>query len=78
MSSPIRLTVFAAAVLLLATATARAQDKGKLAPEGQSGLKVGDTAPRFTLQDQAGKDRALDEFLKKGKVALVFYRSADW
>ena len=20
----------------------------------------------------------LDEFLKKGKVALVFYRSADW
>ena len=41
-------------------------------------MKVGEKAPRFTLKDQAGKDRSLDEFLDGGKVALVFYRSADW
>ena len=51
--------------------------KGKPAPEEQTGLQVG-RAPKFTLKDQEGKDRSLDELLKKGKVALVFYRSADW
>ena len=44
----------------------------------QPGLRVGEKAARFTLEDQAGKQRSLDEFLAKGKVALVFYRSADW
>ena len=43
-----------------------------------TGLKVGSPAPKFTLKDQTGKDRTLDELLAKGKVALVFYRSADW
>lgn len=42
------------------------------------GPKLGDQAPGFTLKDQTGKDRTLDDFLKKGKVALVFYRSASW
>ena len=42
------------------------------------GLKIGEKAPEFKLKDQDGKERALSEFLKKGKVALVFYRSADW
>ena len=53
-------------------------EQGKPAPEEQTGLKVGEKAPRFTLKDQEGKERSLDELLKKGKVALVFYRSADW
>lgn len=44
----------------------------------QTGLSVGARAPGFTLKDQAGKDRSLDEFLRKGNVALVFYRSAGW
>ena len=52
--------------------------KGKPAPEEQTGLQIGEKAPRFTLTDQEGKERSLDELLKKGKVALVFYRSADW
>jgi peroxiredoxin Q/BCP len=39
------------------------------------GLKVGETAPKFTLKDQDGQLRSLDEWLKKGKVALVFLRS---
>jgi cytochrome oxidase Cu insertion factor (SCO1/SenC/PrrC family) len=47
-------------------------------PEEKTGLKVGTKAPAFTLKDQAGKERSLEEFLKKGKVALVFYRSASW
>jgi cytochrome oxidase Cu insertion factor (SCO1/SenC/PrrC family) len=55
---------------LLATGTASAQDK--------TGLKVDAKAPAFTLKDQGGKERTLDELLKKGKVALVFYRSASW
>jgi cytochrome oxidase Cu insertion factor (SCO1/SenC/PrrC family) len=48
------------------------------AAEEKTGLKVGTKAPAFTLKDQAGKERTLDEFLKQGKVALVFYRSASW
>ncbi len=52
--------------------------QGEARAEEQTGLKVGAKAPKFTLKDQEGKERSLDEFLKKGKVALVFYRSADW
>jgi cytochrome oxidase Cu insertion factor (SCO1/SenC/PrrC family) len=47
-------------------------------PAEKTGLKLGDKAPAFTLKDQTGKERTLDEFVKAGKVALVFYRSAAW
>ena len=47
-------------------------------PKEKTGLQVGAKAPAFTLKDQNGKERTLKEFLKKGKVALVFYRSAGW
>ena len=30
------------------------------------------------LKDQDGEERALKDFVKKGKVALVFYGSAEW
>ena len=60
------------------TAVVQAQEKGKTASEEQTGIKIGEQAPEFTLKDQEGKKRSLDELLKKGKVALVFYRSADW
>jgi cytochrome oxidase Cu insertion factor (SCO1/SenC/PrrC family) len=66
------------ALALLAAPSLRAQGQGRPAPEEQTGLKVGEKAPPFALKDQEGKERTLDEFLKKGKVALVFYRSADW
>jgi len=59
---------------LLATAPAWAADP----PPEKTGLKVGEKAPAFALKDQAGKERTLDEFVKRGKVALVFYRSAAW
>jgi cytochrome oxidase Cu insertion factor (SCO1/SenC/PrrC family) len=68
----------ATAVSLLVAAPLAAQERGKPAPEDQTGLKVGEKAPKFALKDQEGKERRLDEFLGKGKVALVFYRSADW
>jgi peroxiredoxin len=42
------------------------------------GLRIGQRAPAFTLNDQNGKDVSLDALLKKGPVALVFFRSADW
>jgi len=47
-------------------------------PEQKASVKAGAKAPTFTLKDQDGKERSLDEFLKKGTVAVVFYRSAKW
>jgi cytochrome oxidase Cu insertion factor (SCO1/SenC/PrrC family) len=78
MLTPIRSMALAAAVVLLAAPTVFSQGKEKPAPEELTGLEVGAKAPKFTLKDQEGKERSLDEFLAKGKVALVFYRSADW
>ena len=41
------------------------------------GLKVGDTAPDFKLENENGELVSLKESLKMGPVLLVFYR-ADW
>ena len=78
MLSPIRSTALTAAVLLLTAPAAWPQGKARSAPEEQTGLKVGEKAPKFALKDQEGKERSLEEFVGKRKVALVFYRSADW
>jgi hypothetical protein len=42
------------------------------------GLAVGAKAPAFKLVGQDGQDHALADLLLKGKLALVFQRSADW
>lgn len=42
------------------------------------GLPVGAQAPAFKLVGQDGKEHELAELLVKGKLALVFQRSADW
>ncbi len=55
---------------------ASVQSKGSPHPRTER-AEVGSKAG-FTLKDQRGKICSLDEYLKKGKVALVFYRSADW
>jgi cytochrome oxidase Cu insertion factor (SCO1/SenC/PrrC family) len=80
MSSRIRWFALAATagLMLWAAPAAWAQATAKPAPEEQTGLKVGAEAPRFILKDQEGNERALDALLKNGKVALVFFRSADW
>ena len=60
-------------ILLLAVCTVQAR-----AEERQSPVDVAETAPAFQLKDQNGREHSLDDLLKKGNVALVFYRSASW
>jgi peroxiredoxin len=62
------------AALMLAVRVAFAAEA---APES-IGLAVGQRAPEFTLHDQAGKEVSLSDLRKKGPVAVVFVRSADW
>jgi len=53
--------------------------QGVTAENTSPGIAVGAKAPAFSLGDQSGKTRALASFLgQQKKVALVFYRSADW
>lgn len=42
------------------------------------GPKIGEKAPEFELKDQNGDTQTLAALTKDGKIALVFYRSADW
>ena len=44
----------------------------------KTGLAVGQKAPGFTLKDQNDREVSLAALLKKGPVAFVFFRSADW
>ncbi|AZG73464.1 thioredoxin-dependent thiol peroxidase [Shewanella livingstonensis] len=39
-------------------------------------LQVGDTAPKFTLQNQAGENVSLQDTLSKGPVLVYFYPKA--
>jgi hypothetical protein len=78
MSSSIRSIMLGVVIVLLAAPMIFSQEKGEPASQEQPGLKVGESAPKFTLKDQEGSDRSLNELLEKGPVALVFYRSADW
>jgi peroxiredoxin len=39
---------------------------------------VGEVAPKFELNNQAGKATSLADLVKNMPVALIFYRSADW
>jgi hypothetical protein len=48
------------------------------AAEPTKAVEVDQKAPVFSLNDQSGSVRSLDELRKKGPVALVFYRSAKW
>ncbi len=41
---------------------------------GASGLRVGERAPDFTLENPVGKKVALADRLAKGPVVLSFYR----
>ncbi len=68
------LTALVAAVLFAGFALA--QDDW--APEEMTGVKVGEKAPDFTLSNIDGTKVTLSELTKKGTVALVFYRSANW
>ena len=39
-------------------------------------MRIGDSVPNFTLQDQYGTERSLTEFLANGPVVLFFYPAA--
>jgi cytochrome oxidase Cu insertion factor (SCO1/SenC/PrrC family) len=58
--------------------TAAVPSQAQPAPAEKTGLKVGATAPDFELKAQDGQEHSLHDLLKKGPVALVFFRSADW
>ena len=47
------------------------QEKKDATPE--PAVKVGDTAPDFTLRDTKGKEVSLHDFRGKKNVALAFY-----
>lgn len=52
-------------------------EAGSAGSAGDS-IKVGDKFPSLNLKDQAGEAFDLSGTLKKGPVALVIFRSADW
>lgn len=66
------------ATLALALAGTIAMAQGEPAPDEMTGVKIGETAPDFTLQGHDGKSYTLSELVKEGPVAVVFYRSAHW
>jgi cytochrome oxidase Cu insertion factor (SCO1/SenC/PrrC family) len=73
----IRLVGSLSACSLLLALTTAAPAAEPASPEA-TGLAVGQKAPDFTLKDQNSRDVSLTALLKKGLVAVVFYRSADW
>ena len=62
----------------LLAAHASGLDAAEVVSAENTGLRIGQAAPAFSLKDQNGKVVSLDALLKKGPVALVFFRSADW
>ena len=72
-----RMAIFA---LIFATLSAPAfaqlgpKDGADLAPTDLNRVKVGQTAPDFTLEDTEGKAVTLSSFQDKKSVVLVFYR----
>ena len=78
MASLIRSMTFAAAVVLLALPAAWSQEQGKARARGADGPEGRRKGAEVHPQGPGGQGASLDELLKKGKVALVFYRSADW
>ena len=75
------LTITSIAVFALfafAAAPVSAYEKGEAAPDEMTGIEVGEKAPDFTLKDQNGTEHSLSELLKEGRVALMFFRSANW
>ncbi len=68
------LRLFAEITTLLAAISSGAFAQAQKAPATPDPkIKVGDTAPDFTLTDQNGKPVSLHDFKGKKNVALAFY-----
>jgi cytochrome oxidase Cu insertion factor (SCO1/SenC/PrrC family) len=50
------------------------KDTGTFKPTELDRVKVGDTAPDFTLEDADGNQISLSDYRGKKSVVLVFYR----
>ena len=73
---PVSRIWFWLAILVLAFAAV--QPVVTRAADESLGLEVGAAAPDFKLTDHQRKQQQLAELLKRGGVAIVFYRSAEW
>jgi hypothetical protein len=62
------------------TATKAKPQTAKAATQEETlpGIAIGETLQAITLKKQDGSDVAIQELLKKGPVAIGFYRSAVW
>ena len=67
-----------AALILTLAMVVNAAGAAAPAREDHPGPAIGSKAPAFTLSDQTGAERTLGSLLGRGKLAIVFYRSADW
>lgn len=68
-----RKPLLAALLLALAVSAAAQQKEAKKDAPPAPKIKVGDTAPDFTLKDQNGTDVSLASFRGKKSVVLAFY-----
>jgi len=64
-------SVLISALLLAAAAISATAADQPATPDPK--IKVGDTAPDFTLRDQTGKEVKLSDFHGKKNVVLAFY-----
>ena len=60
--------------LVLAQTRLGPKDAQTLPPSDLNRVKVGDEAPDFTLEKEAGKTVTLSDYRGKKTVVLVFYR----
>jgi len=68
-----RKPLLASLLLLALAAAAQQKEAAKEAPPPAPKIKIGDTAPDFTLKDQNGNDVSLASFRGKKNVVLAFY-----
>jgi hypothetical protein len=64
------------AFLMLASAQELPKANDNVAPS--IGLKVGSTAPAFTLRDQFDRTQSNETLKGSDGTILLFFRSADW
>ena len=67
-------SLFMALTSSVAYAQLRPKDGMELKPTDLERIKVGDTAPDFTLENLDGNRISLSDFRGKKNVILVFYR----
>lgn len=64
---------FLMSALLMGTLVISSSVAGQTSPAPDPKIKVGDTAPDFSLRDQTGHEVKLSDFHGKKNVVLAFY-----